>query len=144
MRELKQALLAEYGSFADKRIKNIDTGHLFIVDDREGGDVGYLWFCMVFADVQDANTVKVSLAQGVPYGPSVDEWCRKTGVAAGKKAIEFTVTSATLERLTSLGNALQQIVRPGARYEEAAFKYVCPRTARSLERLASTLARAWN
>ena len=60
MRPLKQALLDQYGHFADKRIKNNDRGSLFIVDDRGPGDHGadgklFLWFCVIFAEVIAAD-----------------------------------------------------------------------------------------
>jgi len=40
LRPLKEALLAEYGSFVDKRVKTIDRGDRFIVDDQTRNDFG--------------------------------------------------------------------------------------------------------
>ena len=37
-RDLKQVLFNAYGGFADKRIKTLDKGALFIVDDRTPSD----------------------------------------------------------------------------------------------------------
>ena len=66
---LKHALLKEYGAFSDKRIKNIEKGSKFFVDDRSDGGLAsdgnpFGWFCTVLADVVDAHTVRVSLGVG--------------------------------------------------------------------------------
>jgi hypothetical protein len=149
MRELKEALLKEYGSFADKRIKNIDKGTNFIVDDRKSNDYGankdlYGWFCMVFAEVESADAVKVHLSRSIPSGAPVRAWSKKTGIVGDENNLSFTVTKQTLGLLTELAAAFRAIVAPGApRYSTASYKYSCPRTAGSLERLAKTLARAW-
>jgi hypothetical protein len=62
--ELKQVLFNAYGGFADKRIKNLERGKLFIVDDRTRSDEDaagklFLWFCQVLAEVIDGDTVKI-------------------------------------------------------------------------------------
>lgn len=49
MSSLKQRLLEEYDGFADKRIKKLESGSLFIADDRGGGDHGAR-LCLVNAD----------------------------------------------------------------------------------------------
>jgi hypothetical protein len=46
-RALKQALLNQYGHFADKRIKNIDKSNLFIVDDRGRETMGRISSCFL-------------------------------------------------------------------------------------------------
>jgi len=37
---LKKALFEAYGGFADKRIKKLESGSIFVVDDRSDGDRG--------------------------------------------------------------------------------------------------------
>jgi hypothetical protein len=150
MRKLKESLLREYGSFSDKRIKNLDKGSLFIVDDRSAGDVGgdrqlYLWFCTIFANVEDGDTVTVSLGN-LPQGRPIAAWLAAHGIAQKKPArewlgftVDFTVNAGSLERLTSLAQALRAI----SSYEKKSDFYVCPRTAGSLERLATALKAAW-
>ncbi len=61
---LKRKLFDEYGGFADKRIKNLDKGERFIIDDRSptqdfGSQRLYSYFCAIFADV--ISEVKLEL-----------------------------------------------------------------------------------
>lgn len=68
---LKQVLFDAYGGFADKRVKNLDKDRLFIIDDRPEGDKGargelYPWFCQIFAEAIDQDTVKIVMRGDVP------------------------------------------------------------------------------
>ncbi len=146
-RSLKQALLNEYKSFSDKRIKNIDRSNIFIIDDREFGGYGgnrelYGWFCTIYAEVIDAETVKVSLGKSVPEGRSVESWVQHHQVDKSR-GISFTIGKSDLSELTELAAAFLEIVKPGARYPVAAYKYVCPRVAGALNRLHKVLANHW-
>ena len=145
---LKKALLAEYGAFADQRIKKIEKGSILVVDDRSARDFGadkglYSYFCMMFAEVTDAGEVRLSLSGNIPAGASVSAWAREAGVGAFKKTLTFTVTPSSVHLLPKLAAAFRAIVAPGARYETANYKYVCPRTAGSLDRLTETLSNHW-
>jgi hypothetical protein len=154
MRQLKQDLLAVYGHFADKRIKKLERGSTFIVDDRGPNDVGadrhlYPTFCMVFAEVKSASEVEVKLYGNVPDSPTVRAWAQKTGAVLGPgrptRSLAFTVTEPSLGKLVELVAAVSAIVERGApRYAVASYKYVCPRTARSLLQLRSALASSWS
>ena len=93
-RDLKLALLDEYGNFSDRRIKNIDRGSLFIIDDRSSGDHGadgrlFPWFCLIFADVVNADTIKISMHGGIPKGTLVTQWCKKHKATKDATGIEF-------------------------------------------------------
>jgi hypothetical protein len=147
-RALKQVFLEEYGHFADKRIKNLDKGSLFIIDDRGPGDVGadhhlFLWFCLMFAEVADQNTVRIKLGGDVPKGVRVAEWLAENKVEDRRVGFEFDVRRGTQGRLTNLAKAFESIVQPGARYPVPSYKYVCPRVASALVRLQRLLDRAW-
>jgi hypothetical protein len=146
---LKRLLLAEYGSFADKRIKKVEKGRLFIVDDRAEGGVAsdgapYGWFCQMVLDVIDGDTVLVKLIN-LPVGPTVTRWAAVNRIRLrADESLELSITSATATQLITLAEALRAIVARGApRYSVASYKYACPRTADSLDRLASALTRAW-
>ena len=151
MHKLKRMLLAEYGGFADKRIKKVETGRIFIVDDRSEHDQGRdglpSWFCMMFADVISDNQIKLSLNGNVPRGTEVVKWLKreKLKIATGmQKHLQITVTPENYELLEELAEAIESIVAPGApRYEAPSYKYVCPRTAESLRRLNGVLGKAW-
>jgi hypothetical protein len=147
-RPLKQALLNEYKNFSNKRIKNIDRGNLFIVDDREFGGYGanrelFGWFCTIYAEVIDAETVKVTLGKSVPEGLSVDSWVKRHH-ADNSQGISFTVGKSDLAKLTELAAAFLEITRPGVRYPVAAYKYVCPQVAGALDRLRKVLTGHWS
>jgi hypothetical protein len=154
MRGLKQALLDEYGAFADKRIKRIDRGHIFAVDDRGPGDIGadgnlFSYFCLVFADVISDVAVDVSLDRNLPIGSEVTEWIKRHNgtfsESHGNAHLQFRVIRGSQHILSELAQAIRAIVAPGApRYAVNNYKYVCPRTAASLERLKAALDRAWS
>lgn len=82
---LKKRLYDEYGGFADKRIKKLDNGNFFIVDDRQQDDYDarkqmFLWFCLIFAEVNDLQSVRVILRGGIPTYPTVAAWQAKYNV----------------------------------------------------------------
>lgn len=117
MRTLKEALLREYGSFADKRIKNIDKGSRFLVDDRHDGGLAsdgtpYGRFCSISAEVTDADTVRVVLSN-LPEGPSVAAWAGAMGITGSSARTELAVTRETLGLLTGLAEAIWLPERPG-------------------------------
>jgi hypothetical protein len=148
-REVKRTFLQEYEHFADKRIKNLDKGNLFIVDDRGPGDFGadrdlYSWFCLMFAEVTSHDSIQIKLSRNVPQGESVKEWCSRNNVKMTDRGMDFELRPGTQNKLAHLAEAFRSIVQPGARYEVSNYKYVCPRVAAALVRLQSVLNRAWN
>jgi hypothetical protein len=145
---LKQHLFDEYSGFADKRIKNLDKADTFIVDDRGDTDNAsdgslYSYFCMIFAKVVSPDTVEVQLIGNIPMGPAVSAWIdqHRPELRDGMQAsMSFRTSIGEEGKLDDLGAAIRSIVRPGGpRYKVASYKYVCPRTADSLDRLARTL-----
>jgi hypothetical protein len=148
---LKAVLFAEYGGFVDRRIKDLAKSSTFIVDDRGPSDLGadrklYSNFCLAFADVLDDDTVEVSLRGNVPNGSGVEAWIKENAAAFTpgiQASLEFTIKKGEQRRLWTLAEALRDIVGPGKRYQTANYKYVCPRTAAALERLAKILDEAW-
>jgi hypothetical protein len=70
--ELKKMLFEAYGGFADKRLKNLERDAAFVIDDRSDGDYDargqlFLWFCQIFATVEDGDSVEVEFRGGVPH-----------------------------------------------------------------------------
>ena len=148
-RALKGAFLAEYGHFADKRIKNIDRASRFIVDDRDHGGIAsdgqpYGWFCEVIADVLDDDKVRVTLQGQIPHGVAVEAWKTKYGTPVSrpfhKDQVIFGVGRGDADKLTELADAFISIVKPPARYPEASYKYACPRAAAALKKLHGVIA----
>jgi hypothetical protein len=63
----------------------------------------------------------------------------------GSARLQFQVTRGSQLLLSELAQAIRAIVAAGApRYSVPSYKYVCPRTAASLERLKAALDRAWS
>ena len=145
---MKQTLFDVYGGFSDKRIREIDKGRLFIIDDRSDRDEDargqlFLWFCQIFAEVIDQDTVKITMRGDVPDGPLVARWFADTGAEKTNFGWEFTVRRGEQRRLVDLADGFRAIVRPGARYSIKSYKYVCPRVAVSLDKFRSVLDESW-
>ena len=135
-RNWKLALLQAYGSFSDRRIKRLERGHLFIVDDRKVGDHGadrelYPWFCRMFADVISEDEVTVSL-HGVPVSREVEEWAQQSGAVVDCGTLVLKLKRGEQALLSALAARVRAIVTPGAHYDVKSYRYVCPRVARSL------------
>src|SRR5690242_591193 len=114
---LKQALFDAYGGFADKRIKDLNKGRLFIIDDRKPLDEDaagkiFLWFCQIFAEVVDQETVKIIMRGNVPKGSLVAQWFDQNEAKQTNSGWEFSVKRGRQGRLTELAAAFRTIVRP--------------------------------
>lgn len=151
MSELKKTLYDAFGGFADKRIKNLDRGDTFIIDDRSSTDIGadkqlYSYFCLMFATVLDETHLQVMLRGNIPRNEEVDAWLKANNaeiMETPQTSATFIVESGSQSNLLGLADAIASIVAPGKRYPIANYKYVCPRTPGSLERLKSALDVAW-
>lgn len=147
-------MYSEYGGFADKRIKNLQKSSTFIVDDRSPRDIGadkrlFSYFCMIFTDVISEIQVKVRLIGNVPISPNVTLWIKskKTEFEGdiGNGTLSFVIDKGNEGILMELANSINAIIAPEAhRYEIPSYKYVCPRTVKSLRRLAIILSKAWS
>jgi len=153
MSALKKILFDEYGGFADKRIKDIDKGNKFIVDDRDDSDIGangklLSYFCMIFVEVLSNEKVFVELYGNIPIGKTVKNWLAKKEYEI-KTLPMHSILSIEINQgdqgiLKELAESIESIVAPGApRYNVKSYKYVCPRTAKSLDRLRKILDKAW-
>ncbi|QDU45221.1 hypothetical protein Mal52_37120 [Symmachiella dynata] len=154
MNELKRIFFDAYGGFADKRLKNLEKGSTFIVDDRDDRDNGadrklYSYFCMIFADVTANTKITVTLSGNVPKGKRVRAWLKTNRLEINSSGFQsrlvFSVSDGGQSILGDLADAIESIVAPSAqRYSVANYKYVCPRTATSLRRLKKLLDGAWD
>ena len=152
MSEPKSTLFAVYGGFADKRIKDLSKASLFIVDDRTRGDSGadkqlLSPFCAVLADVLCDDEVRIKLSGNVPVAPALDAWVETNDaklIVRSNRSLTFTVQRSSLSKIQDLAQAIESIVAPGKTYPVSNYKYVCPRTARSLRKLEQALRKAWD
>lgn len=151
MSKLKKTLFDKYNGFADKRIKKLESDSLFIVDDRSEGDYGadkklFLWFCSVFAVVDTESSISVSLVGGVPRSAEIESWIVNNNCVfteGNQIVMKFSLQKGEEFKLLDLASLFENIVAPGKRYSVPAYKYVCPRTANTLRKLAANLLLAW-
>ncbi len=141
-RGLKEHLFKAYQGFADKRIKSMDRGRLFIVDDRGPGDFDarkhlFLWFCQIFVEVESHDQIKLILRGDVPEGPEVVQWMKEHSAKIDEAGVTIVIQSEQTADLLVLASCFRAIVR--RRYSVKSYKYVVPRTATSIEQLASVL-----
>jgi hypothetical protein len=145
---LKQALFVAYSGFADQRFKDLNKASLFIVDYRRTGDTNpkvYGNSCLIFADVIAPRQVRVALTNTIPRGASLSDWARTHSIPLlDDQPLVFSITPTSTDDLRSLASAFRAIVARGKRYAAAHYKYSCPATAASLEKLAIVLDEAWS
>lgn len=146
--EITAALFQEYDGFSDSRIKKLESGDTFCVDDRDSSDQNaqkklFHWFCSIFATV--GNSVEVMLTGGVPVNSKIEDWAIQNKFSLskpdviGQRTLKIDVNESSYGKLFELADLIDDITKSGARYDTPAFKYVCPRTANSLRRLATVL-----
>lgn len=146
--ELRRHLYDCYGSFADKRIKRIEKARTFIGDTRDEGGIAsdgslYGWFCGILVDVDSDTEVCVTLFGNIPRSSSVDDVFEKLGVSVSASRIEFEINKERVPILRELAEKIASIVAPGRFYSTPNYKYMCPRTAESLRKLAGYLEGYW-
>jgi hypothetical protein len=111
------------------------------VDDRENGDI-YPGFCDIHLTMSYPQVYAFTLIlDNVPFD---DEVKAVSGVLGGTWSETRTGECLTLNlsvidksRVTRLANAIRKVVGRGKRYLDRNWKWIAPRTARSLDRLAS-------
>ena len=141
---LKLHLFNAYGGFSDKRIKKLEKGKTFIIDDRQERDAGsdglYSYFCTMFATVVEPDELELMLNRNVPVNEKVKEYVRSHGgELTGDALLKMCIRSQDSSVLRGLAAAIRTITARGARYSIPSYKYVVPRTADSLERFAAVL-----
>ncbi len=150
MSSLKQALYDEYG-FADKRYKKLTSSETFPVDGRSESDIAsdgsfYGWFCMIFVDSTNEPILQVSFYKNIPIGPLVEQWIKTNSASYSTgqdQQLEFTVESHDFSKLLGLASAIEDITKPGNRYNVSSYKYQCPRIGAAMRRLHAVLSTQW-
>lgn len=146
MPELKRVLFEEYGGFADKRIKRLENGRVFLIDDRENGALGadnkpLSWFCSMYVEVVDDDHCRLIL-HNWPTSDRLERWSADHRVNTDG-AFAMNITRGSQALVSELAGLMRAIVAPGARYGVNFYKHSCPRVAASLDRLKNALDRAW-
>ena len=140
MTPLRDHLLDAYGGFADRRVKD----SAIQIDDRDATDV-YTYFCSIFVSVPDRNGDSLRLTlQHAPSSPEVVELVETLGGTV-RPAVFGTTITQTLKAsqgpaISRLAKAIKAIVGRGRSYDDPNLRWICPRTADSLVKLARHLA----
>jgi hypothetical protein len=144
---LRGHLFKCYGGFAHKGIKDLAKERRFFVDDRQNqglsSDGLFGWFCGIVVDVNSDNEVQVYLDGSRPDSPQVKESLARLGAFEQWDCLCFKITREQIPLLKTLAKQIRAIVARGKRYSVPSYKYMCPRTADSLEKFAGHLDRFW-
>lgn len=97
----------------------------------------------MFVTVRSPTELEMLIENTLPTSAAVDRWLHDMEADSYANGFRLPITKENYSALAELANAVLAIVRPGARYDTPAYKYVSPRTARSLRRLHSVLERQW-
>jgi hypothetical protein len=119
---------------------------LIRIDDHTPDDV-YRGFCNIHLMIPepDAGTLKLIL-DNVPHDPEVEAIAKdlqgtwRTTPAGRTLSVSLTVQQ--VPEIRRLATAIRQVVARVKRYPDRNWKWIAPRTADSLERLAEVLLRA--
>lgn len=144
--EVKQAFLDEYGHFANKAIKKLESGNYFHVDDRSMGDYDarkklYNWFCTVNVTVIAGDRVYVHISQNMPKNPAVQAWWAENSVPGEHDIPRLELAPGDQHKLEELAYLMGAIIKK--RYEVSSYKHVVPRTTGTLMRLKKVLDKVW-
>ena len=127
--------------------QSLVSGPIYIrVDDRDSDDICYS-FCDIYLKMSDPWDGKFTLIlDNVPYDDEVRSIAAELDGTWQKfrsgERLTLNFTSAELLEITRLGKAIRQVVGRGKRYMDSNWKWIAPRTCRSLEVLARVLAKA--
>jgi hypothetical protein len=116
------------------------------IDDRRESD-GYPGFCEIHvsAPAPDGSSVLLELSPA-PHNAEVCELVERHGgqIRQGSlgATIQLSLTFRDARHVRDLARAIRRVTRRGQRYPDPNWKWICPRTADSLERFARLLAQA--
>lgn len=115
------------------------------IDDRQERDV-YPGFCEIHVTAQaaDGSSVLLELSPA-PYNPEVCGFVEGLGgqVTQGSfgATIRLRLSHGDARPIRDLARVIRRVTGRGQRYPDPNWKWICPRTAASLERLAGVLSR---
>lgn len=142
--KLRGHLFDAYDGFADSRYKKLHHNKPFRVDDFSESDVGNL-FCHIFVYADDNNTIRIEMRTNVPRNEDVENLLKQADATTrtwddGDSAeVKLEVNVEDTDYLRRLSYAVRGVVAPGAQYPDPNWKWLAPRTASSLEKLADVL-----
>lgn len=142
----REVLFDKYDGFADKRVKNLALDRPFIVDDRGQGDLDtrgrlFLWFCPLYINVATKDKVALTIRGDMPMGAEVKKWLKDNKYKYENNGVEIILTKKNIDTLVGLIKAIEVITQ--RRYPVPPYKYVVPRTVKSLTKLYKIIKQVW-
>ena len=82
-------------------------------------------------EIHPTVDIRVVLGGGTPMNDDIHEWANENAELASDRGsgnrVTITLCLGDEDLLRELAEKMRAVVRLGARYEVAAYKYVCPR-----------------
>lgn len=147
MYELTKYIADAYVCLADRRCKNLDADRPITIDDKGLHDV-HPRFCLMAVRVADSGDDTLILSmQHVPLTPEVRSLILDQGgtireILSGQTA-EIVLKTNSAPFIRRLAKSIRSAVGRGKRYDDPNWKWLCPRTADSLDRFAQVV-KAYN
>lgn len=91
----------------------------------------------------DKDKVELALRGGVPKSVRVKKWAKEMSSTLEDNRLEVLISAGQQNKIAELASAFRAITKPSTRYTISSHKYVCPRAANSLDKLAKVLDSAW-
>lgn len=140
----KSSLHSRLAQAYPNQTKELADGPIFIrVDDRDSDDICYS-FCDIHLKMSDLRDDKFTLIlDNVPFDDEVKSIASELNgtwqTTRSGERLTLNVTSADRREITRLSKAIRQLVGRGKSYLDRNWKWIAPRTSKSLERLARVL-----
>ena len=142
----KSSLHSRLAQAYPKQAKGLADSHIFIrVDDRDPDD-NYCGFCDIHLKMSDLRDDKFTLIlDNVPFDDEVKSIAAKMNgtwqTTRFGERLTLNFTSADRREITRLSKAIRQVVGRGKSYLDRNWKWIAPRTCKSLAGLAKALAK---
>jgi hypothetical protein len=140
---LRHFLLEAYGGFADRRYKDPSQDHPIKIDEESTTDVSNQ-FCRIFVRVPDRNGRSfIVTMHHAPINADARELIVEQGGEIVSTQYGLTVTLrlqiTKLTFLRKLSQTIRNTVGRGKTYADPNWKWICGRTADSLDHFADVL-----
>jgi hypothetical protein len=141
---LKLFLFKQYDGFGDKRVKDISKDYPFKIDDQSSLDV-HDQFCGIFLRVIADDRIELSLSNNAPFSRPIKSLLKSKGAEVrtikNRSHVKVELSVSDIQFIRDLSKQVAALVAPGKEYKDRNWKWLCPRTADSLDRLANALSK---
>lgn len=140
----KSSLHSRLAQAYPKQAKGLADGPIYIrIDDRDSDDI-YYGFCDIHLKMSDLRDDKFTLIlDNVPFDDEVKSIASELNgtwqTTRSGERLTLNVTSADRREITRLSKAIRQLVGRGKSYLDRNWRWIAPRTSKSLDRLVRVL-----